>query len=70
MKIIYDQRVKWRTIHLYSVCGLKSRGIEADFLSVSLVRKSLHLIFFISNLAFCLELGLLNSKTEIGTGVA
>ena len=26
--------------------------------------------FFISNLGFCLELGLLNSKTEIGTGVA
>ena len=26
--------------------------------------------FFISNLGFCLELGLLNSETEIGTGVA
>ena len=26
--------------------------------------------FFISNLGFCLELGLLNSRTEIGTGVA
>ena len=24
---------------------------------------------FISNLGFCLELGLLNSETEIGTGV-
>ena len=29
-----------------------------------------HKIFFISNLGFCLELGLLNSETEIGTGVA
>ena len=38
MKIIYDQRVKWRTIHLHSVCDLKSRGTETDFLSV---RKSL-----------------------------
>ena len=26
--------------------------------------------FFISNLGFCLELGLLNSETKIGTGVA
>ena len=26
--------------------------------------------FLISNLGFCLELGLLNSETEIGTGVA
>ena len=26
--------------------------------------------FFISNLGFCLELGLLNSETEIGTVVA
>ena len=26
--------------------------------------------FFISNLGFCLELGLLNSETEIGTLVA
>ena len=26
--------------------------------------------FMISNLGFCLELGLLNSETEIGTGVA
>ena len=26
--------------------------------------------FFISNLGFCLELGLLNCKTKIGTGVA
>ena len=26
--------------------------------------------FFLSNLGFCLELGLLNSETEIGTGVA
>ena len=26
--------------------------------------------FFKSNLGFCLELGLLNSETEIGTGVA
>ena len=26
--------------------------------------------FFISNLGFCLELRWLNSKTEIGTGVA
>ena len=26
--------------------------------------------FFISNLGLCLELGLLNSETEIGTGVA
>ena len=26
--------------------------------------------FFISNLGFCLELGLLNSEAEIGTGVA
>ena len=26
--------------------------------------------FFTSNLGFCLELGLLNSETEIGTGVA
>ena len=25
--------------------------------------------FLISNLGFCLELGLLNSETEIGTGV-
>ena len=29
-----------------------------------------HQIFFISNLGFCVELGLLNSETEIGTGVA
>ena len=27
-------------------------------------------IFFISNLGFCPELGLLNSETKIGTGVA
>ena len=27
-------------------------------------------VFFISNLGFCLELGLLISETEIGTGVA
>ena len=26
--------------------------------------------FFYKNLGFCLELGLLNSETEIGTGVA
>ena len=26
--------------------------------------------FFMSNLGFCPELGLLNSETEIGTGVA
>ena len=26
-------------------------------------------IFFISNIGFCLELGLLNSETDIGTGV-
>ena len=26
--------------------------------------------FFIRNLGFCLELGLLNSETEIGNGVA
>ena len=26
--------------------------------------------FFISNLGFCLELGLLNSETETGTGFA
>ena len=26
--------------------------------------------FFISNLGLCLELGLLNSETEIGTGIA
>ena len=26
--------------------------------------------FFISNLGFCLELGLFNSETKIGTGVA
>ena len=26
--------------------------------------------FFVSNLGFCLELGLLNFETEIGTGVA
>ena len=26
--------------------------------------------FSISNLGFCLELGLLNSETQIGTGVA
>ena len=31
---------------------------------------NIHKIFFISNLGFCLELGLLNSETEIGTGVA
>ena len=30
----------------------------------------LHYIFSISNLQFCLELRLLNSETEIGTGVA
>ena len=30
----------------------------------------IHSIFFKSNLGFCLELGLLNSETEIGTGVA
>ena len=29
-----------------------------------------HQILFISNLGFCLELELLNSETEIGTGVA
>ena len=26
--------------------------------------------FFTNNLGFCVDLGLLNSKTEIGTGVA
>ena len=30
----------------------------------------LHYIFFKSNLGFCLELGLLNSETKVGTGVA
>ena len=30
----------------------------------------IHDVFFISNLGFWLELGLLNFKTEIGTGVA
>ena len=30
----------------------------------------LYTIFFYSKLGFCLELGLLNSETEIGTGVA
>ena len=30
----------------------------------------IHSIFFKSNLGFCLELGLLNSETEIGTVVA
>ena len=30
----------------------------------------LHKIFFISNLGFCLEPGMLNFETEIGTGVA
>ena len=30
----------------------------------------IHSIFFKSNLGFCLELGLLNSETEIGTAVA
>ena len=34
----------------------------------TLNKDNLH--FFISNLGFCLELGLLNSKTKIGTGVA
>ena len=29
-----------------------------------------HKIFFISNLGFCLKLGLLNFENEIGTGVA
>ena len=32
--------------------------------------KGVTLDFFISNLGFCLELGLLNSETEIGTGIA
>ena len=30
----------------------------------------IHYTFFISNLGFCLRLGLLNSETKIGTGVA
>ena len=30
----------------------------------------LHQIFFISSLEFYLELGLINSEAEIGTGVA
>ena len=33
-------------------------------------KKYTTLYFFISNLGFCLELGLLNSETEIGTGAA
>ena len=41
MKITYDQRVKWRIIHLHSIHDFESRGIETDFLSDSLVRKSL-----------------------------
>ena len=32
--------------------------------------QSFTLDFFISNLGFCLELGMLNSETKIGTGVA
>ena len=32
--------------------------------------KQLHQNYFISKLRFCLELGLLNSRTKTGTGVA
>ena len=34
------------------------------------IRHKFTLDFFTSNLGFCLKLGLLNSETEIGTGVA
>ena len=37
-------------------------------LQIKVFQDTLH--FFLSNLGFCLELGLLNSETEIGTGVA
>ena len=37
---------------------------------MDIIEKLNTLDFFISNLGFCLELGLLNSETEIGTGVA
>ena len=36
---------------------------------MDIIEKLNTLDFFISNLGFCLELGLLNSETEIGTGV-
>ena len=46
---------------------LSLKTVDTDVSSVLSVYTR---FFFISNLGFCLELGLLNSETEIGTGVA
>ena len=57
----------------------KSTNVYIEALSIPFLCSSVRgqskktldtLDFFISNLGFCLQLGLLNSETEIGTGVA
>ena len=60
--VLLDDNLSWKDHIKY---------IENKVMNKLILNKnSLHQIFFISNLGFCLELGLLNSKTEIGIGVA
>ena len=55
-----------------STGSIKSNPLQAyekEYWRLSAYKKR-HQIFFISNLGFGVELGLLNSETEIGTGIA
>ena len=50
--------------------SLVMRTAKAKSMMMMMIIIIIHSIFFKSNLEFCLELGLLNSETEIGTVVA
>ena len=69
------KEVQRSTIANWVKLVLKMAGIDASLYNAHSCRsasasKATLYIFFISNLGFCLELELLNSETEIGTGVA
>ena len=50
--------------------SLVMRTAKAKSMMMMMMIIIINSIFFKSNLGFCLELGLLNSETEIGTVVA